>query len=170
MRCWSRPQSRASTSSTALCPCRAATTITTPAPAPEEGAPKDIRGQSGAPEALEDLEDAASPSGARSRTPTRLTSPRSRREILTDVAWHSGLLATALLLAQAFVPDFSPRSILGDGPGLIHVLKSVRMLLDDGLDTTSFVTAALRFWFVVYVIDLIWMVWSIIIPESRHRS
>lgn len=80
------------------------------------------------------------------------------------------MLATAPLLAQAFVPVFSPRSILGDGPGLIHVLTSVRMLLDDGLDTTSFVTAALRFWFVVYVIDLIWMVWSIIIPESRHRS
>ena len=93
-------------------------------------------------------------------------SQKSRRELLTDLAWHSGLLAVALLIAWAAVPGFVLSSILGIGGGTPNIIAAVRGLFDGASGFSAVVLAALRVWFVVYVIDVIWTAWKV--AEPRH--
>ena len=91
---------------------------------------------------------------------------KSRRELLTDLAAHSGLLAVALLIAWAAVPGFVLSAILGVGGGTPNIIAAVRGLFDGASDFSTVVLAALRIWFVVYVIDVIWTAWKV--AEPRH--
>ena len=91
---------------------------------------------------------------------------KSRRELLTDLAAHSGLLAVALLIAWAAVPGFVLSSILGVGGETPNIIAAVRGLFDGASDFSTVVLAALRVWFVVYVIDVIWTAWKV--AEPRH--
>lgn len=91
---------------------------------------------------------------------------KSRRELLTDLAAHSGLLAVALLIAWAAVPGFVLSAILGVGGGTPNIIAAVRGLFDGASDFSTVVLAALRVWFVVYVIDVIWTAWKV--AEPRH--
>ena len=91
---------------------------------------------------------------------------KSRRELLTDLAAHSGLLAVALLIAWAAVPGFVLAAILGVGGGTPNIIAAVRGLFDGASDFSTVVLAALRVWFVVYVIDVIWTAWKV--AEPRH--
>jgi len=90
---------------------------------------------------------------------------KSRRELLTDLAAHSGLLAVALLIAWAAVPGFVLSAILGVGGGTPNIIAAVRGLFDGASDFSTVVLAALRVWFVVYVIDVIWTAWKVAEPR-----
>ncbi len=85
-----------------------------PASAPEQGDPG--------------TEESVSASDTRSN---RQTSPTSRRKILIDVAWHSGLFAAAAVITW-----------------VIH------QFFTGGIVTTA--SVVLRVWTTVYIIDLIW--------------
>ena len=75
------------------------------------------------------------------RTTSKPPESRSRREILIDVAWHSGLFAAAA--ATTWV---------------------MHQFLTGGLVTAA--SVALRIWTTVYVIDLIGTAWEILEPRD----
>lgn len=114
----------------------------------------------------ENSDSANSNSEANAPKSQKREAPKSRRELLTDLAWHSGLLAVALLIAWAAVPGFVLSSILGIGGGTPNIIAAVRGLFDGASGFSAVVLAALRVWFVVYVIDVIWTAWKV--AEPRH--
>ena len=122
---------------------------------------RDVQGENANSENSEDSDPANSNSEANAPKPQK-----SRRELLTDLAAHSGLLAVALLIAWAAVPGFVLSSILGIGGGTPNIIAAVRGLFDGASDFSTVVLAALRIWFVVYVIDVIWTAWKV--AEPRH--
>ena len=122
---------------------------------------RDVQGETANSENSESSDPANSNSGANASK-----SQKSRRELLTDLAAHSGLLAVALLIAWAAVPGFVLSSILGVGGETPNIIAAVRGLFDGASDFSTVVLAALRVWFVVYVIDVIWTAWKV--AEPRH--
>ena len=122
---------------------------------------RDVQGENANSENSEDSDPANSNSEANAPKPQK-----SRRELLTDLAAHSGLLAVALLIAWAAVPGFVLAAILGVGGGTPNIIAAVRGLFDGASDFSTVVLAALRVWFVVYVIDVIWTAWKV--AEPRH--
>lgn len=120
-----------------------------------------VQGETANSENSESSDPANSNSGANASK-----SQKSRRELLTDLAAHSGLLAVALLIAWAAVPGFVLSSILGVGGETPNIIAAVRGLFDGASDFSTVVLAALRVWFVVYVIDVIWTAWKV--AEPRH--
>jgi len=122
---------------------------------------RDVQGENANSENSEDSDPANSNSEANAPKPQK-----SRRELLTDLAAHSGLLAVALLIAWAAVPGFVLSAILGVGGGTPNIIAAVRGLFDGASDFSTVVLAALRIWFVVYVIDVIWTAWKV--AEPRH--
>lgn len=122
---------------------------------------RDVQGENANSENSEDSDPANSNSEANAPKPQK-----SRRELLTDLAAHSGLLAVALLIAWAAVPGFVLSAILGVGGGTPNIIAAVRGLFDGASDFSTVVLAALRVWFVVYVIDVIWTAWKV--AEPRH--
>jgi len=116
---------------------------------------RDVQGENANSENSEDSDPANSNSEANAPKPQK-----SRRELLTDLAAHSGLLAVALLIAWAAVPGFVLSAILGVGGGTPNIIAAVRGLFDGASDFSTVVLAALRIWFVVYVIDVIWTAWK----------
>ena len=122
---------------------------------------RDVQGENATSENSEDSDPANSNSEANAPKPQK-----SRRELLTDLAAHSGLLAVALLIAWAAVPGFVLSAILGVGGGTPNIIAAVRGLFDGASDFSTVVLAALRIWFVVYVIDVIWTAWKV--AEPRH--
>ena len=122
---------------------------------------RDVQGENANSENSEDSDPANSNSEANAPKPQK-----SRRELLTDLAAHSGLLAVALLIAWAAVPGFVLSSILGVGGETPNIIAAVRGLFDGASDFSTVVLAALRVWFVVYVIDVIWTAWKV--AEPRH--
>ena len=114
----------------------------------------------------ENSDSANSNSEANAPKSQKREAPKSRRELLIDLAVHSGLLAVALLIAWAAVPGFVLSSILGIGGGIPNIIAAVRGLFDDASGFSAVVLAALRVWFVVYVIDVIWTAWKV--AEPRH--
>ena len=114
----------------------------------------------------ENSDSANSNSEANAPKSQKREAPKSRRELLTDLAAHSGLLAVALLIAWAAVPGFVLSSILGVGGETPNIIAAVRGLFDGASDFSTVVLAALRVWFVVYVIDVIWTAWKV--AEPRH--
>lgn len=122
---------------------------------------RDVQGENANSESSENSDPANSNSEANASK-----SQKSRRELLTDLAWHSGLLAVALLIAWAAVPGFVLSSILGIGGGTPNIIAAVRGLFDGASGFSAVVLAALRVWFVVYVIDVIWTAWKV--AEPRH--
>lgn len=122
---------------------------------------RDVQGENANSENSEDSDPANSNSEANAPKPQK-----SRRELLTDLAAHSGLLAVALLIAWAAVPGFVLAAILGVGGGTPNIIAAVRGLFDGASDFSTVVLAALRIWFVVYVIDVIWTAWKV--AEPRH--
>lgn len=119
-----------------------------------------IQGENANSENSEDSDPANSNSEANAPKPQK-----SRRELLTDLAAHSGLLAVALLIAWAAVPGFVLAAILGVGGGTPNIIAAVRGLFDGASDFSTVVLAALRVWFVVYVIDVIWTAWKVAEPR-----
>ena len=121
---------------------------------------RDVQGENANSENSEDSDPANSNSEANAPKPQK-----SRRELLTDLAAHSGLLAVALLIAWAAVPGFVLAAILGVGGGTPNIIAAVRGLFDGASDFSTVVLAALRIWFVVYVIDVIWTAWKVAEPR-----
>ena len=121
---------------------------------------RDVQGENANSENSEDSDPANSNSEANAPKPQK-----SRRELLTDLAAHSGLLAVALLIAWAAVPGFVLAAILGVGGGTPNIIAAVRGLFDGASDFSTVVLAALRVWFVVYVIDVIWTAWKVAEPR-----
>ena len=121
---------------------------------------RDVQGENANSENSEDSDPANSNSEANAPKPQK-----SRRELLTDLAAHSGLLAVALLIAWAAVPGFVLSAILGVGGGTPNIIAAVRGLFDGASDFSTVVLAALRVWFVVYVIDVIWTAWKVAEPR-----
>ena len=121
---------------------------------------RDVQGENANSESSENSDPANSNSGANASK-----SQKSRRELLTDLAAHSGLLAVALLIAWAAVPGFVLSSILGVGGETPNIIAAVRGLFDGASDFSTVVLAALRVWFVVYVIDVIWTAWKVAEPR-----
>ena len=121
---------------------------------------RDVQGENANSENSEDSDPANSNSEANAPKPQK-----SRRELLTDLAAHSGLLAVALLIAWAAVPGFVLSSILGVGGETPNIIAAVRGLFDGASDFSTVVLAALRVWFVVYVIDVIWTAWKVAEPR-----
>ncbi|WP_108834324.1 MFS transporter [Actinomyces sp. Marseille-P3109] len=96
-----------------------------------------------APDAPEgDIPEAESSASPPDTDPHQPTTPRSRRGLLTDFAWHSGLFAAAA--ATTWVA---------------HRLFTI------GLPTWVF--AALRIWTTIYIIDLIWTAWKVLEPRDQ---
>lgn len=93
---------------------------------------------------------------------------KSRRKLLTDFAAHSGLLATAILIAWAIVPGFTIASILGIGHETPNVFGEVRQIFSGNLDIAALAMAGLRIWVIVYIIDLIWTAWKVL--ERREAE
>lgn len=89
------------------------------------------------------------------------------RELLIDLAMHGGLFLAALFIAWVTIPDLSLRSIFGFGSEKPQVLQSARRIFDGHVNAVIVATIALRVWFVVYVIDLIWTAWKVL---ERHND
>lgn len=87
---------------------------------------------------------------------------KSRRKLLSDLAWHAGIYLPAMLLALAFIPTVTRRLIGQDSTPLPSS--------SDGLSLVSIAPGALRVWTIIFVIDVIWTAYDVAFRAAPQRS
>ena len=87
---------------------------------------------------IPEAENSDSPPDTDSHQPM---TPKSRRDLLTDFTWHSGLFVAAAATTWVAHRFFT-------------------------IGLPAWVFAALRIWTTIYIIDLIWTAWKVLEPRD----
>lgn len=101
---------------------------------------------------------------------TTLRKPRKpRQKLMSEFAWHSGLLAVALLVAWLTLPGFEMSTMIGVGGGVRDLRESLRGLFASDIELGLLAMSAMRVWVVIYCTDFAWTLWQVFTPERHTR-